>query len=138
MFIWRRRAEGTNRVDVGAFRNRSAGISLGADDGTRTRDPHLGNVAGAGLRTCGDGPIPCQQGVFFLCNPIISRRFPVVDGTPTGPHFPPGPPSLVLASLHGHPLSNGAVSEKLGIPEVPGRLLAGIGINLSHASRMTS
>jgi hypothetical protein len=73
----------------------------------------------------------------FACNGVVSRRYAVVHGTPTGPHFPPGPPSLLLASLHRHPLSNGAVSEKLGIPEVPGTP-GRHRISLSHASRMTS
>jgi energy-coupling factor transporter ATP-binding protein EcfA2 len=58
----------------------------GADDGIRTRDPHLGKVAGTGSVTCGDGSIRSMNRAFsFSCNPVGSRRFPVGDGTPTGP-----------------------------------------------------
>jgi hypothetical protein len=62
-----------------------------ADDGIRTRDPHLGKVAGPGLLTCGDGPIcPVGRALSFLSNPVILRRFSVVHGTPTGPLTSPG------------------------------------------------
>jgi hypothetical protein len=62
------------------------GASPGADDGIRTRDPHLGKVARTGSLTCGDGSIRSMNRAFsFSCNPDGSRRFPVGDGTPTGP-----------------------------------------------------
>jgi hypothetical protein len=49
----------------------------GADDGTRTRDPHLGNVARAGLLTCGDGPIcPVRRAFSFPSNPRHVASFP--------------------------------------------------------------
>ena len=58
----------------------------GADDGIRTRDPHLGKVPGAGSLTCDVAPIlPVSSGFSFACNVVVSRRFSIVDGTPTGP-----------------------------------------------------
>ena len=58
----------------------------GADDGTRTRDPHLGKVRRAESLTCGNGQIySVSWGLSFPCNPVISRCFPFADGTPTGP-----------------------------------------------------
>jgi hypothetical protein len=63
-----------------------SGRSPGADDGIRTRDPHLGKVPGTALLTCGDGAIWHLSSAFSIpCNPVVSRRFSVVDGTPTGP-----------------------------------------------------
>ena len=57
----------------------------GADDGIRTRDPHLGKVPWTGSVTCGDGRIWAVNRVFSVsCNRDGSRRFPFVDGTPTG------------------------------------------------------
>jgi hypothetical protein len=39
-----------------------------------------------GLVTCGDGAICTLSSAFSIpCNPVVSRRFSVVDGTPTGP-----------------------------------------------------
>jgi hypothetical protein len=59
---------------------------LGADDGIRTRDPHLGKVPREALRTCIDEPIWSLSRAFtFPCNPALSRRFSVVDGTSMGP-----------------------------------------------------
>jgi hypothetical protein len=59
---------------------------FGADDGIRTRDPHLGKVPATGSVTCGDGPTWRVSTAFSSsCNPTVSRRFSVVDGTPTGP-----------------------------------------------------
>jgi hypothetical protein len=58
----------------------------GADDGIRTRDPHLGKVPGTGSVTWGDGRIrPVKRALSFSCNRDGSRRFPFGDGTPTGP-----------------------------------------------------
>jgi RNA polymerase sigma-70 factor, ECF subfamily len=75
----RRGAESEAKLQVGI-------PTSGADDGIRTRDPHLGKVPWAGSLTCSDCPIPPVSSTFwFPCNPTVSRRFPVVDGTPTGP-----------------------------------------------------
>jgi hypothetical protein len=60
-----------------------------ADDGIRTRDPHLGKVAGTGPLTCGDPTIwPASWAFSFACNGVVSRHSAVVYGTPTGPLLP--------------------------------------------------
>jgi hypothetical protein len=61
----------------------------GADDGTRTRDPHLGKVAGAAFVTCVLAfiyPVTCTFA--FSCDGVVSHRCAVVHGTPTGPLSP--------------------------------------------------
>jgi hypothetical protein len=64
----------------------------GADDGIRTRDPHLGKVAGPGLLTCVDILIWLATWAFsFACNGVVSRRCAVAHGTPTGPLMSPNP-----------------------------------------------
>jgi hypothetical protein len=60
----------------------------GADDGIRTRDPHLGKkkVADPSSLTCGVAPIQPVSCVFsFACNWVVSRCCGLVHGTPTGP-----------------------------------------------------
>ena len=60
-----------------------------ADDGIRTRDPHLGKVEGTGLLTCCVAPMwPVTCPFAFACNVVVSRRCAVVHGTPTGPRGP--------------------------------------------------
>jgi hypothetical protein len=66
------------------------GAFSGADDGIRTRDPHLGKVARPGPLTCDVVAIsPVSSAFSFACNPVASRRFPVIHGTPTGPLISP-------------------------------------------------
>ena len=62
------------------------GTFFGADDGIRTRDPHLGKVAGTGpsdLLRRPNRTLTCAS--MFVCNAIVTRCCPVVHGTPTGP-----------------------------------------------------
>jgi hypothetical protein len=63
-----------------------SGSGPGADDGIRTRDPHLGKVAEPSALTCGDGPIWLVSWAFsFACNEVISRRCLVAHGTRRDP-----------------------------------------------------
>ena len=82
---WNRRQE--TRPDRGILHSYwSVGLFSGADDGIRTRDPHLGKVPGPASGTCGDVLICAVRRAFwFSWNPVSSRRYPVIDGTPTGP-----------------------------------------------------
>jgi hypothetical protein len=80
--------EDSEKACANAFALVRTSIS-GADDGIRTRDPHLGKVPRAAFRTCGDETI-CRlsRALSVSCNPVIPRCFPVADGTPTGPLLP--------------------------------------------------
>jgi hypothetical protein len=49
------------------------GSFSGADDGIRTRDPHLGKVPEPGSLTCGDVTIwPVSSVISFACNGVVS------------------------------------------------------------------
>jgi len=61
----------------------------GADDGIRTRDPHLGKVARPGCLTCAFASNCTGTRTFaFALNAVDPRRCAVVHGTPTGPQMP--------------------------------------------------
>ncbi len=59
--------------------------TYGADDGIRTRDPHLGKVAGLDPATCNDtriGSSTCGYACSVLLN--VFRRYSVRRGTSAG------------------------------------------------------
>jgi hypothetical protein len=68
-----------------APRDPRGSLGIRADDGIRTRDPHLGKVVEAGSGTCRDKPAaPSDRRFRFSLLPFVSRRFAAFRGTAAG------------------------------------------------------
>jgi len=81
---------------TGSWPETAAGASGEAPDRSGRRDS---NPRPPPWQGCWDGFSDLRRrlhptrelGALFACNVVVSRRYSVVHGTPTGPHFPPGP-----------------------------------------------